>query len=176
MLRLRPYKPCDAEKIASWITDRRTFNLWGGALFGAFPLTAEVVNDKYLNHNGDCVEEDNFYPMTAFDEEGAVGHFIMRYIKGDNKILRLGWVVVDASRRGKGYGRQMIELALKYSFEILKVDTVTIGVFEVNTSAYKCYQSVGFRKSTINEDVIRNIDGEELKVLELEISKEEWRE
>ena len=38
MLRLRPYKPCDAEKIASWIDNERTFLLWGGNHFCDFPL------------------------------------------------------------------------------------------------------------------------------------------
>ncbi len=175
MLRLRPYKPCDAEKIVTWISDERTFALWGGARFGAYPLKAEDMNEKYLKNNGDCVEEDNFYPMSAFDEDGIVGHLIMRYIQGNNKILRFGWVVVDGSKRGKGYGKQMIQLALKYAFEILQVDTVTIGVFECNTSAYKCYLSAGFRASTVCEDSFEEIEGETLRIVELEISKEEWR-
>ncbi len=28
------------------------------------------MNQKYIDHNGDCDELDNFYPMTAFNETG----------------------------------------------------------------------------------------------------------
>ncbi len=31
----------------------------------------------------------------------TVGHFIMRYINGDNRQLRFGWVIVDGTLRGK---------------------------------------------------------------------------
>ncbi|MCR5608234.1 MAG: GNAT family N-acetyltransferase [Lachnospiraceae bacterium] len=174
MLRLRPYKPCDAKNIVSWLNDETTFNLWGGLRFGQFPLSEDTINDKYFLHNGDCVESDNFYPMTAFDESGAVGHFILRYINGDNKILRLGWVIVDNNKRGLRYGQKMLKLALNYAFNILKADTVTIGVFENNTAAYKCYESVGFQKSTILEDSYENINGQDFKIVELEISKESF--
>ena len=33
MLRLRPYKNCDAEKIIEWIKDKDVFVKWGGDHF-----------------------------------------------------------------------------------------------------------------------------------------------
>lgn len=165
MLRLRPYKSCDAEKIAEWVKDKNVFLKWGGERFGNFPITAAVIDEKYRLHNGDCVEPDNFYPWTAFDDKnGVVGHFIMRYIQNDNKILRFGWVIVNDTLRGKGYGKQMLNAGLKYAFDILGVDKVTIGVFENNTSAYKCYKTVGFVETEI-------VDGEPWKIIEMEIRK-----
>lgn len=99
MLRLRPYKSCDSKHIADWIKNEETFVKWGGERFGSYPINAKIIDDKYRLNNGDCVEEDNFYPMTAFDDSGVVGHFIMRYINGSNKILRFGWVIVDDTQR-----------------------------------------------------------------------------
>jgi hypothetical protein len=66
MLRLRPYKKCDAKHIVLWCKDEETFLKWGGEHFGSFPINEDIMNNKYFNDNGDCVEEDNFYPMTAF--------------------------------------------------------------------------------------------------------------
>ena len=80
MLRLRPYKKSDAEYIISWLNNEEIFSLWGGERFGQFPITPEIINDKYFNNNGDCEEKDNFYPLTAVDDDGPVGHFIIRYI------------------------------------------------------------------------------------------------
>jgi RimJ/RimL family protein N-acetyltransferase len=174
MLRLRPYKPCDAETIVSWCDNEYTFMNWGGYLFGKYPIKAEDMNSKYLELNGDCKEQDNFYPMTLFDEEGIKGHMIMRYINGDDTILRFGWVILDPASRGRGYGKEMIRLGLEYAFEILRVRSVTIGVFENNIPAYHCYLAAGFRKSGLIEDSYHEIYGETWKIVELEISKGEY--
>ena len=175
MLRLRPYKSCDSECIVKWLKDENIFLKWGGERFGAFPICANDIDNKYKLNNGDCIEPDNFYPMTAFDDSGAVGHFIMRYIHGDNRILRFGWVIVDDTKRGKGYGRQMLEQGLKYAFEILGVQKVTIGVFENNSSAYRCYKSVGFKEAIVENDVVEEVKGEKWKIIELEITEEDYR-
>jgi hypothetical protein len=37
------------------------------------------MNKKYVDNNGVYFEPDNFYPMTAFDENGIIGHLIMRF-------------------------------------------------------------------------------------------------
>ena len=135
MLRIRPYKPCDAKTIVTWFKDEVTFRKWSSDRWDSFPITDADMNKKYVDNNGDCSEQDNFYPMTAFDESGVVGHFIMRFTDEKKSTLRLGFVILDETKRGKGYGKEMITLALKYAFEILKADKVTIGVFDNNTSS-----------------------------------------
>ena len=176
MIRLRPYKPCDAKSIVSWCKDEETFLLWGGDHFGTFPISEEIMNRKYFHDNGDCTEEDNFYPVTAFDDDGIIGHFIMRYLHGDNRILRFGWVIVDDAKRGQNYGQRMLRLGLKYAFEIMQVDKVTIGVFEKNAAAYRCYLSAGFHQSPEQPESFEEILGEKWKIMELEILKEELQD
>ena len=175
MLRLRPYKPCDAQRIVSWCRDETTFELWGGTRFGSYPVSAEVMNRKYFDDNGDCAEADNFYPMTAFDADGAAGHFIMRYLNGNNKILRFGWVIVDDSKRGRHYGQKMLRLGLRFAFELLQADKVTIGVVENNAPALHCYLSVGFHEAEHAEAVYETVQGVRQKIIELEITKEEYQ-
>ena len=169
MLRLRPYKGCDAAKIAEWIRDEDVFLKWGGKLFGEYPITAETIDVKYRLQNGGCEESDNFYPWVAIDDENrVVGHFIMRYLHGDRRILRFGWVIVDDSVRGKGYGSEMLRLGLKYAFEIMGAETVTLGAFEGNEIAHNCYKKIGFTDRSIRE-------AEPWNVIEMEIKKADYR-
>ena len=51
--------------------DEETLSKWSADKFGAFPITSEDINNKYLENNGDCIEPDNFYPLIAFDILGA---------------------------------------------------------------------------------------------------------
>lgn len=173
MLRLRPYKASDATTIISWCKDEAIFRKWTSDRYETFPITEADMNHKYIDNNGDCPEPDNFYPMTAFDESGIVGHLILRFTDTDKTVLRLGFVIVDDAKRGKGYGKEMIALSLKYAFEILKVDKVTIGAFENNPPAYHCYKAAGFQ-DVAGEEVICELFGEKWRILELEITKEEY--
>lgn len=173
MLRLRPYKISDAKTIISWCKDEETFRKWTSDRYDKFPITETDMNKKYIDNNGDCEEPDNFYPMTAFDEDGIAGHLIMRFTDKEKSILRFGFVIVNDSKRGMGYGKEMISLSLKYAFEILKVNKVTIGVFENNMPAYSCYKAAGF-KDVEGERVMCELFGEKWTILELEITKEDY--
>lgn len=169
-LRLRPYKPCDAKTIVSWIQDEKAFRQWCADRYASFPITEADMNQKYMECNGDCENMDDFYPMTAFEESGIVGHLIMRFADKEKQVLRFGFVIVDSSKRGKGYGKKMLELALKYAFELLKVKKVTLGVFENNPAAYYCYQAAGFNEIDSEQEVYYPILGEKWKCIEMEVN------
>lgn len=166
MLRLRPFKPADAPIIAGWIRTETELRKWSSDRYESFPVTGDDINEKYIIHNGDCSQSDNFYPMTAFDESGVAGHFILRYTDSEKAILRLGFVIVDDARRGKGYGREMLSLAVKFAFEIFRAEKLTIGVFANNPSAVRCYKSVGFTEVGSEEYTIM---GENWTCIEMEM-------
>ena len=171
-LRLRPYKPSDAQQIVSWIKDERAFHKWCSDRFGAYPITAEDINYKYLDCNGDCEEPDNFYPMTLVDECGPVGHLILRYTDKSKSTIRFGFVIVDDSRRGKGYGKKMLQMAIRYAFDMLKAEKITLGVFENNPPAYFCYKAAGFREPSTEKTFMIELLGEQWKCIELEVMRE----
>lgn len=163
-IRIRPYKKCDAQYIVKWIKDERTFRKWCADRYETYPITAEDMNRHYEAN----AENDTFFEMTALAGNEVVGHFIMRFIDEEKMILRLGFVIVDDTKRGMGYGKEMVSLALKYAFEMLKVEKVTLGVFENNSSAYRCYKAAGFREVQEEKAEYFHVLGEDWKCLELE--------
>ena len=170
---LRPYKSSDAATIISWCENETEFRKWTGDRYPNYPITAEDMNRKYFDCNGDCCEEDNFYPMTACDDDGVVGHFILRYTGGDHKALRIGFVIVDGEKRGRGNGSKMIRLALEYGFRIAGADEVTIGVFSNNQPAYNCYLAAGF-KVVDTVGGVAEVCGEKWEIIELAVSREDY--
>ncbi|MBR3824047.1 MAG: GNAT family N-acetyltransferase [Lachnospiraceae bacterium] len=171
-LKLRPYKQADAETIVSWIKDERALRKWSSDRYGAYPITAADINYKYLDCNGDCEEPDNFYPLTLVDESGPVGHLILRYTDEAKSIIRFGFVIVDDNKRGRGYGKRMLQMAIRYAFDMLKAEKITLGVFENNPSAYFCYKAAGFREIPMEKEFIFEILGEQWKCIELEVKRE----
>ena len=167
---LRPYAPGDAETIVSWIPDEKALRQWSADRYPAFPITAADVNEKYLLRNGDC-PAGQFYPLTAVEEESIAGHLILRFTDAERTAARLGFVIVDSARRGQGLGREMLRLAVRYAFDALGAQRLTLGVFENNLPAYRCYKAAGFRDVPEDTPAYYEIGNEKWKCLELAMER-----
>lgn len=171
MLCLRPYKPVDGETIAPWCAEERGFRLWSADRYPRFPITGADMNRLYIEQNGDCSQLDNFFPMTAFDEKGLVGHLVMRYKDAEKRRIRFGYIIVAPERRGTGCARKMLKLALHYAFELLGAQSVELGVFAENPAARRCYEAVGFRPTEKPPQVF-SLMGEKWNCIEMEILRD----
>lgn len=167
MLRLRPYKKCDAEYIAGWVKDDATLQKWSAGTFGNYPLTAEKFHAYYAN----LENSSDFFELTAIDETCPVGHLFMKLMDEKMTTVRLGFVIVDDSKRGMHYGSKMIRLAARYAFDILGVEKITLAVFESNEAAQKCYLAAGFHFVELNPPKYYTINGEQWHCLEMEMTK-----
>ena len=114
---------------------------------------------------------ESLMPFTAFDETGIIGFFTLRNPNEAANELRFGFVTIKPDKRGKGYGKAMLRLGLKFVFELYCAKKATLGVFENNPSAYYCYKAVGFHDIVrdIAETETYNVLGEEWKCKEMEI-------
>ena len=157
MLRLRPYNKDDAETIMSWVKDERAFYKWTAGVLGEYPLSVEQFNAV-----------SRLMAFTAIDDNEMVGFFILRRPSDSFEKLRFGFVIVNPEKRGQGYGKRMLKLGLKYAKEIFAANTVSLGVFENNKSAYYCYKAVGFKAASPDKTKY-TVMGEEWDCLELEI-------
>ena len=155
---LRPFNINDAPTILNWCKDKRAFRLWSADRYKEYPAKPEEMMEQY--------EGDNMYPLTAVVGEAVIGHILLRYPTENKTLVRFGFVIVDDSKRGKGYGRQMLRLSIDYAQQELGAQKITLGVFCDNHSAVECYKSVGFR---ITGEDAYTIDGEEWKGFEMKL-------
>ncbi len=158
IMTLRHFNPNDASTILSWCKDKHAFRLWSADRYKDFPAQPEEMKKQY--------EGENMYPLTAVVGEEIVGHILLRFPSEDKSVIRFGFVIVDDSKRGKGYGKQMLHLAVDYAKQKLGAQKITLGVFCDNLSAVECYKSVGFHITGADAYMI---DGEEWKGYEMEL-------
>ena len=64
----------------------------------------------------------------------------------------LGFVIVDAGERGKGCGKEMLRLAVKYAFEIASVQSLALNVFDCNKAAMGLYRNIGFEETALTPE------------------------
>ena len=147
-MRLRPYTSyTDFQIISTWITDERTHALWSAGRF-PFPMTEEGFETALK----EAALRSGDHAFVATEDDGKVVGFFCYSVNTESNEGMLKFVMVDNSLRGKGYGRLMLELAVKYAFEITNVDMVHLNVFSVNTAAKKCYLNAGFTERNVTDN------------------------
>ena len=163
MLKLRNYEKSDAKYIASWCENETVFHMWCADEYSKYPINADDINEYYENKG-----ESQGHKLTAFDENGIVGHFTLRTVDPENNVVRLGFVIVNNKLRGQGLGKKMTSLALEYARTKLNAKKVTLGVFENNKGAYWFYKSAGFKETEPLKTEFYKILGEKWSCRELE--------
>ena len=146
-MRIRPYQNKDFDIISQWITDERSHALWCANLM-PYPLEKNSF-DALLQ---EAEERFGDSPFVATTNDGQVVGFFCFSVNLHTNEGMLKFVVIENTMRNKGYGCEMLKLAIKYAFEIAKADAVHLNVFPENPGAKKCYEKVGFKERTLTEN------------------------
>ena len=148
-MNFRPYKKEDGDIILSWIDNERAFRMWSADRYGDYPITGEDIMDNYDM----CMECGNFYPFTLEDDGKVIGHLILRNPGEDDSVIRLGFIIVDNTIRGKGYGKRLIQEAISFAKNELGAKEINLGVFYDNENALNCYKACGFETIRVDKEV-----------------------
>ena len=146
-MRIRPYQNKDFDIISQWITDERSHALWCANLM-PYPLEKNSF-DALLQ---EAEERFGDSPFVATTNDGQVVGFFCFSVNLHTNEGMLKFVVIENTMRNKGYGCEMLKLAIKYAFEIAKADAVHLNVFPENPGAKKCYEKAGFKERTLTEN------------------------
>lgn len=98
---LRPYQPTDANVIATWLKSEYLMRQWCADRYERFPVTPENMNSYHQQY----IDGHNSIALTMVDGEEIVGYITLRTPADDLSEQRLGFVIVDDSKRGKGLGK-----------------------------------------------------------------------
>ena len=151
-LEFRPYIADDANTIIKWINSEKDLRFWSADRYGSYPISPDDINENY----NQCISNKNFFPMTLVDNGKIVGHIILRYPDENQKyVIRLGFIIVDPSLRGKGYGKLLINKAIEFAKQSLNAKEINLGVISTNETALQCYKSVGFREISIAKNAFQ---------------------
>ena len=145
-MRIRPYQKKDFTVISKWITGERAHALWCANLI-PYPLERTGFEDLL----SEAEERFGDSPFVATTEDGTVIGFFCFSVNLQTNEGMFKFVVIDSGVRNRGYGCEMLQLAVKYAFEIAKADRVQLNVFPENPGAKKCYEKVGFKERILTE-------------------------
>lgn len=165
---IRLYQPSDAVVITSWLKSEYLMHQWCADRYERYPVTPEDMNIYYERN----IDGQQSRALTMTDGDDIVGYITLRISADDSTEQRLGFVIVDDSKRGCGLGKALVSMAVKYAFETLGATKVSLGVFENNPSAIHCYEAAGFHRVSLPETECYKCLGEMWNCIEMEQQKD----
>lgn len=166
----------DLKKIIEWNENKSADYLlqWVGPMYN-YPLSLGQVENYFLNE----VKKENsnifIYKILLTSTGEIIGTIELRQIDEDKKIGKVcRFLIGEENVRGKGIGTEVLKEILRIGFEDLKFEKITLGVFDFNKNAIKCYENVGFIKVKFIKNARKSSNGY-WNLYEMAVSKDEWQ-
>jgi RimJ/RimL family protein N-acetyltransferase len=135
MIRLEPFTKSDFSRLMNWIGSKRELVQFAGPIF-SYPLTEDQLND-YISTEGLMSKK-----IVYIESGEVIGHCELNFL---NEFPRLSRILIgDEKYRGKGLGKQLIELMISEIQKTKPSEKVELRVFEWNKNAIKLYEKKGF--------------------------------
>ena len=174
MIRLEQFGRNDFKQLIEWISDEELLMNWSGALF-SFPLTVQSL-EWYIDDTNILDSSDAFiYKVVDAVDGRTVGHISLGGISWKNRSARISRVLTGSNERNKGYCGGMVQAALKIGFEELKLHSISLGLYEDNKAALKCYEKCGLKVEGVSHDILWYKE-KWYSMIEMAMLEDEWKE
>lgn len=159
----------DIEHMYPWFADSEFLKYYD--YLPPVPQSKEVV-DKAFNYY-QTNEGSDVFAIKMIGTDKVVGIAGFDDIIKDNKVATMFIGIGDKSLRGHGFGKEALDLLLKYGFKELLFHRIQLNVLQFNHTAISMYEKAGFiKEGTFREFVLR--DGERYDLYLYGLLKHEW--
>ncbi|MGV6943741.1 GNAT family N-acetyltransferase [Sphingobacterium kyonggiense] len=165
MIALKKFTSKDFKQLIQWVDSPKLLIQFAGPNFN-FPLNEEQLEQhlKLPNRRHFVIYDSN--------RNEAIGHAeIQKIATHTGLICRV--LLGNPGDRGKGFGKMLINELCHYGFEKCHFNSMELNVYEWNSNAIKCYESVGFKVTSYQEHLV-NFNNEKWKILRMRLDKKNF--
>ena len=160
---LRTITDDDTDLIVKWRNNARVFN--------NFVFSEKLTPQMHKEWLEEKVKTGLVRQFIIIERQTdiPIGSVYFRDIDESNKTAEYGIFIGEDEAIGKGYGKEVAELTIKYAFDNMGLDKISLRVFKDNIAAIKSYEKAGFKFVDKEETVNKN--GQEKKLLFMAIER-----
>ncbi len=140
-VRLRAMEPSDWETYFAWNQDdemaRRTYYI-------PLPQSQESVKRFAERQSLEPSETDNFRFVVENSQREVVGDITVNNCNPRNGTFSWG-LNTKMEHRRKGYASEALKLVMRYYFQELRYQKVTVHIYSFNEPSVKLHESLGFQ-------------------------------
>lgn len=168
-VRLTSLRPEDAALMARWYEDGEFSRLWDAA--AARPRTESSLRKWF--EDMDKGQDEFAFGIRLMYSDDLIGYVDIDDILWNNGVGWLAIAIGDPTNRGKGYGFDAMNLALKFAFHELNLHRIQLTVFSYNERAIKLYERIGFQREGVYREFLSR-DGRRHDMYLYGLLKREW--
>ena len=133
-------------------TDEESIELFA-KWFNDFDMTVnlgminEIINkEKEKSFIDELAKKGSIFAIVDLKTDKLIGSCGIFDINQIDKLIEFGISIGDKDYRGKGYGKEAINLLLDFGFNVLNYHNIMLRVFSFNTKAMGLYKKLGFKE------------------------------
>lgn len=162
----------DVKNVLAWTSDEEVME---SLRFFSF-FQKSVTEASQCEYFARMILSSNDQLFSAMTSEGRfLGTCGLHDIDWQNGILRLGIIIFNKECRKQGYGKEMLNLLLKFAFEVLGMDKVYLTARVDNNVGIHIYKKLGFNPEGVMKKEYKVRDGQRIDLLRMSILKEDWK-
>jgi RimJ/RimL family protein N-acetyltransferase len=138
----------------------------------AFPRNERRLQGWVNDSDRDRDSNYTFGIRTLYSDD-LIGVVELDGIVWSHRVGWLGIAIGDPTHRRRGYGREAIEMTLRFAFTELNLHRVQLTVFSYNMPAIRLYQSLGFTHEGTQREALHR-DGAHYDMLMFGLLAREW--
>ncbi|WP_164670825.1 GNAT family N-acetyltransferase [Virgibacillus doumboii] len=166
--RLTRFKEADLPVLEQWYQDEEFMRLMDTS--PAFPKTVEELKEWYVKKQKN---NEFLFAVRTLESDELIGFIALDEIDWANRNSWLALGIGDKANWNKGYGQEILRLALGFAFRELNLHRVQLSVFESNKRAIAAYEKCGFKhEGGHREYLIRDSEPEDMLIFG--VLRREW--
>ncbi len=139
----------------------------------AMPKTE--VQIKEFSEEMSKSKNDMEFLVRLKETDELIGFVALDGIEWNNARSSLAIGIGNRKHRGKGYGKEAMELILQFAFTELNLHRVELNYFNYNENAGRLYESLGFKHEGAKRDFVHR-DGKYFDLILMGLLRHEWEE
>ncbi|MBP3951753.1 GNAT family N-acetyltransferase [Bacillus suaedae] len=163
---LRPFKTADFPYIEECLKDAEVIKLTGS--------TSDRVRDTVLDWYNTRNDQMDRLDLAIVDksQDILVGEVVLNLYDAESNSMNYR-ILIGPRGRNRGLGTEATEQMIDYAFQNMKLDQVTLSVYEFNPRARSVYEKVGFVLESIDENELE-FEGEGIDSINMKLTREVW--
>ncbi|GHS86637.1 N-acetyltransferase [Bacteroidia bacterium] len=137
---LSPMSLDDAELYTKWWNDPLVTDNMG----------VTFMNNTFLSER-DWMEDmlkkmQPSYAIVRLSDDQVIGNVGFENVNNIHRVAEIGMFIGEKTDRGKGYGKEAMQLALDYGFGVLNFNNILLRFYEYNAFMFETYKKMGFKE------------------------------
>jgi len=141
LVRLRPLDMGDLDRCLTWINDREVTRY----LAARYPIS-RADEERWLREMPSNSAVDGVRLAIETKDGAHIGNLDLHMVRPEDRKAGLGVMIGDKSYWANGYGTDAVVTLLRFAFDEMNLNRVSLHVFDFNERAQACYRKCGFRE------------------------------